>query len=72
MSEFREVAAMPNAIAQLAKGALEAEGFTVMLDTEGRDPYGIDSGWFATRLLVVENEAERARALLDEFEAEDE
>lgn len=71
MSQFREVAALPNAIAQLAKGALEAEGLTVMLDSEGRDPYGIDSGWFATRLFVPDEEWDRARALLDEFEAED-
>lgn len=71
MSQFREVAALPNAIAQLAKGALEAEGLTVVLDSEARDPYGIDSGWFATRLLVPDEEWDRARALLDEFEAQD-
>jgi hypothetical protein len=66
---YVEVAAMPNAVAQIVKGALEAEGLRVMVDREGRDPYGIDSGWFATRVLVEEGDAERARALIAEIEA---
>ena len=61
----------PNALARIVMGALEAEGLRVTVDREERSPFGIDSGWFATRVLVAEEDLERARDVLAEVEAAD-
>lgn len=61
----------PNALARIVMGALEAEGLHVRVDREERSPFGIDSGWFATRVLVAEEDLERARDVLAEIEAAD-
>jgi len=69
MSSYRQLTALPAALAQIVKGALEAEGIDVVLD---RAPlatvYGLDSGEWATRVLVDPDKFDRARELLDEFE----
>lgn len=59
----------PNALARIVKGALEAEGLRVAVDREERSPFGLDSGWFATRVLVAEQDLDRAREVLAEIEA---
>lgn len=71
MSEFRELMQAPNALAQIVKGALEAEGLRVAVDRDERSPFGLDSGWFATRVLVAEEDLLRAQELLAEIEASD-
>lgn len=66
---FRELAALPHLKAQIVKGALEAEGFRVVLQRDSLGAiYALDRGRFATRLLVPEEDLVRARALLDEIE----
>ena len=71
MTQFRELMTAPNALAQIVKGALEAEGLRVTVDREARSPFGLDTGWFATRVLVAEPDLARARELLAEIEASD-
>lgn len=71
MPRFAELMSAPNALAQIVKGALEAEGLRVVVDREERSPFGLDSGWFATRVLVAESDLERAQELLAEIEASD-
>jgi hypothetical protein len=71
MPRFRELMSAPNALAQIVKGALEAEGLHVVVDREERSPFGLDSGWFATRVLVAEGDLERAHEVLAEIEASD-
>lgn len=63
--------AAPNALAQIVKGALEAEGLRVTIDRQERSPFGLDSGWFATRVLVAEDDLPRAQQLLAEIDASD-
>lgn len=72
MTQFRELMRGPNALARIVMGALEAEGLRVTVDREERSPFGIDSGWFATRVLVAEDDLERARDVLAEIEAAEE
>lgn len=72
MGEFRELMNAPNALARIVQGALEAEGLRVVVDREERSPFGLDSGWFATRVMVDEDDLERARELLAEIDAGDE
>ncbi|MDQ3972879.1 MAG: DUF2007 domain-containing protein [Actinomycetota bacterium] len=72
MGDYRELTAMPFALATVVKGALEAEGLAVRLEREAlAGVYGLDSGTFATRILVAAEDLERARALLAEVEASD-
>lgn len=71
MAEYEEVAAMPNALAQIVAGALADEGFDVTVDQPARDPYGIDAGWFATRVLVTAEHADQARQRIAEIESSD-
>ena len=70
MAELREVTALPHPLAEIVKGALEAEGIPTELRREAISAvYGLDSGWFATGVLVPEEDVERARALIDRVEA---
>ncbi|HVL98522.1 MAG TPA: DUF2007 domain-containing protein [Egibacteraceae bacterium] len=71
MVQFRELMRGPNALARIVQGALEAEGLRATVDREARSPFGLDSGWFATRVLVAESDLERAREVLAEIEASD-
>lgn len=69
MVESRVVTALPHAFAQIVKGALEAEGIPVRLQRDALSSiYGLDTGTFATRLYVSEEDFEAARALLDDIE----
>ncbi len=72
MVDYRQLTAMPFAVAAVVKGALEAEGLSVRLDREAlAGVYGLDSGTFATRILVAAEDLERARLLLAEIDALD-
>ncbi|CAN5771617.1 MAG: DUF2007 domain-containing protein [Actinomycetota bacterium] len=72
MAELRVLTARPSVQAQLIKGALEAEGIVVRLDRDALGSvYGLDSGTFATRVLVPAVDVERARRLLAELESAD-
>lgn len=52
------------------RGALEAEGFPVLLDGHPLSAvYGRNSGVFATRVLVRADDLPAARATLDDLEA---
>jgi len=56
-------------LAAVLKGALEAEGLDVRLVRDSLGTvYGLDTGRFATRILVAEDDLESARRLLDEAE----
>jgi hypothetical protein len=68
---YRSLTARPSVQARLIAGALEAEGLTVRLVRDALGlVYGLDSGAWATRVLVAEEDLERARTLLAEIEAE--
>ena len=72
MNAYRQLTALPSALAQIVKGALEAEGITVVLERDSLGfVYGLDSGAWATRLLVEAGQLDRARTLLDQFETAD-
>jgi hypothetical protein len=70
--DWVELEALPFPIAQIVKGALEAEGIPALVR---RDPlgavYGIDVGPLSTRLLVRAEDLPAARALVAEVEQED-
>jgi hypothetical protein len=68
---FVELRALPLPIAQIVKGALEAEG--IVADVRQNllgSVYGIDAGPLSTKLLVRMSDVPRAEALLAEIEAE--
>ncbi|MEX0659104.1 MAG: DUF2007 domain-containing protein [Egibacteraceae bacterium] len=69
MADFRELMTAPNALALIVQGALEAEGLHVVVDRQERSPFGLDSGWFATRVLVAAGDLQRAQELLAEIDA---
>jgi Putative prokaryotic signal transducing protein len=70
MSPYRQLTAVPAVIAQIVRGALQVEGIDVVLDRDALGSvYGLDSGEWATRVLVEADQLARARALLDQFEA---
>ena len=65
----RVVAALPHTFAQIVKGALEAEGIRVRLERDALSGiYGLDTGTFATRLYVADEDFEAARDLIEEIE----
>jgi hypothetical protein len=71
MDRYRALTARPAVQARLLAGALAAEGLDVRLDRSALgEIYGLDTGVFATRVLVAEGDLERARTLLAEIEAE--
>lgn len=72
MGDFRELMTAPNTLALIVRGALEAEGLRVVVDRQERSPFGLDSGWFATRVLVAPEDLARAQELLAEIQAADE
>ncbi len=62
--------ARPSIQAHLIMGALQAEGLRVRLDRDGLGSvYGLDSGKFATKVLVAADDFDAARALLTEIES---
>lgn len=65
----RTLTAMPLPQAILAQGALRVEGITVRLERDAlAGIYGLETGVFATRLLVPADQYDRARSLLDTLE----
>ena len=71
MASYRPLTARPAVQAHLLAVALASEGVDVRLVREALGiVYGLDSGAFATRVLVAEDDLERARRLLAEIEAE--
>ena len=63
---------LPGPLAQIVKGALEAEGIPVRLHRDALSSiYGLDTGLFATQLFVPAARLEEARALIAEIEADD-
>jgi hypothetical protein len=72
VTAYRQLTTLPSALAQIVKGALEVEGITVGLERDSLGSlYGLDSGPWATRLLVPADQFDRARTLLDQFETAD-
>lgn len=62
---------LPAPLAQIVKGALEAEGIPAFLERDALSSvYGLDTGLFATRVLVPPEMLAEARALIAEIEAE--
>lgn len=67
---YRPLTARPHVVAEIVRGALEAEGVDVRLERNGLGAvYGLQSGPWATRVLVAEDDFERARSLLAEMDA---
>jgi hypothetical protein len=66
---FVELRRLPNPIAQIIRGALEAEGIEADVQSGLGQVYGLDAGPFATRLYVRSSDVERAEALIAEVEA---
>lgn len=61
--------ALPHTAAVLLHGALTTEGITARLDREALSGiYGLDSGGFATRVLVSDTDIGRARSVVAELE----
>ncbi len=66
---FETLTTLPSVYAAIVKGALEAEGVTVILDGGGFEAiYPTRIGSTGTRLMVPQEELERARTLLAEFD----
>jgi hypothetical protein len=67
---FVELRRLPHPIAEIVRGALEAEGIATDIRTGLGSVYGVDVGPFATRLYVRADDVARAEALIAEVEAE--
>jgi hypothetical protein len=67
---FVTLVALPDHLAAVVGGALQAEGISVRLE---REPfaavYGLTTGRWATRVMVDEGDVAQARELLAEVEA---
>ncbi|MFO8074873.1 MAG: DUF2007 domain-containing protein [Egibacteraceae bacterium] len=71
MTEEALLTELPAPLAQIVKGALEAEGIAVRLERDALSSvYGLDTGLFATRLFVPVGRLAEARALIEDIEAE--
>lgn len=63
---------LPSPLAQIVKGALEAEGIPVRLERDALSSvYGLETGIFATKVYVPADRWAEARALVDAFEADE-
>ena len=61
----------PFHLAQIVRGALEAEGIDVVIERDAlAHVYALNTGRHATRLLVREDQLDQARALIREIESE--
>lgn len=70
MSGYPVLTARPFVQAQLIVGALQAEGLRARLERDVLGSvYGLDSGNFATKVLVHPDDLDQARALLAEIES---
>lgn len=67
---FVPVTELSSPLAHILRGALAAEGIPVRLQRDAlSDVYGLETGLFATRVLVPADEVDRATALIAEVEA---
>jgi kynureninase len=66
---FVELRRLPHPIAQIVRGALEAEGIETDVRTGLGQVYGVDAGPFATSLYVRHSDVARAEELIAEVEA---
>jgi len=65
---YRQITALPSVVAEVVRGALEAEGFDVRLERDSLGSvYGLDTGQWATRILVPAEQWARAREVLAAF-----
>lgn len=68
---FTRLTSLPAIHATIVKGALEAEGITVVLDGGSTGPYVLDTGTWATSVMVPADQVQRAEAVLAAFDAPD-
>ena len=69
MTDYRLLMARPLGEAHVVCGALRAEGLRVALQRDGLGAiYGLNSGVFATRVLVHPDDYERAAELIADIE----
>jgi len=68
-SPYAVLLSRPHVVAEIVRGALEAEGLDVKLERNGLGVvYGLQHGPWATRVLVARDDLPRARELLAEIE----
>jgi hypothetical protein len=67
---YVELRRLPNVLAEILRGALEAEGIPAEVRTGLGSVYGIDAGPFASRLYVRQSDVAQAEALIAEVEDE--
>ncbi len=71
MRQYATLTVRPSVTARLLAGALAAEGLDVRLSRDALgEIYGLDSGDFATLVLVGVEDLDRARTLLAQIESE--
>ena len=67
--DFETLTTLPSVYAAIVKGALEAEGLTVITDGGGFESmYPFRSGSTGTRLMVPAADLERAQTIMAGFE----
>jgi hypothetical protein len=68
---FVPVTELPSPLARIVQGALETEGIPTRLEREAASAvYGLETGLFATRVLVPADRLAEARALIAEVESQ--
>ncbi len=69
MTDFAPLTSLSHVNAAIVKGALEAEGVHVILDNTGiGNPYALETGTWATHLMVPRAQLSKAQAVLASFE----
>ncbi|MGI9018262.1 MAG: putative signal transducing protein [Euzebya sp.] len=72
MADFQSLTSLPHVHAAIVRGALEAEGITVLLDgADTTNAYGLFAGSWSVTLLVPADQLASAKALLAQIEASD-
>lgn len=67
---FVALTELPSPLAHIVEGALAAEGIPVRLERDALSVvYGLETGMFATRVLVPADRLDDAAALIDEVES---
>lgn len=70
MTDYVLLTELPSPLARIVQGALQTEGIPAQLEREALSSvYGLETGTFATRLLVPADRLAEARALIDEIES---
>lgn len=69
MADFRLLTSLTEVHAAIVKGALEAEGITVVLDGPGLSSvYPLNTGTWASRVMVPADQWDEAQRILASFE----